>query len=302
MKRFLRVVAALLLLGPCVALEAAAAFTCTTNVASTPISYQDNALATSTQATLTVSCTRGANNDPLTLTYSVAAPGPGNNFSGTRRASAVIGGTTYYTGYTLGTASGCVAAWSTAGAFTGTFTWIKANDKTTQVGIAHSYFVCIPQQTGSSLAATNANPAYADTFAITVNNSAGGAVIGSGSHSVAITVTPICTFPTIPSTINIAYTTFQASQVTASTPFQLKCTTTDGYTVAVSPTSGTAAGLNYTLDVLDSFSAVVAPATTLTGTGASQNFSIRATVPAGQSGCTGGSCPASQAHTLTISY
>lgn len=301
MNRLLRFAVALLLLGPCIVPEASAAFTCTANVATVAATYQDNATAVSTQASLMLTCTRGANNDPLTLNYTVAAPGPGNNFSGTRRASALIGGTTYYTGYTLGTASGCAVAWG-AGAFTGTFTWAKANDRTTLTGVSHSYFVCIPQQTGAVLAATNANPAYSDTFAISVTDASNSANLVSSSHSVAITVTPICTLPQVPSTIGIAYTTFQASPVTASTPFQLKCTTTDGYTVGVSPTSGTAAGLNYTLDVLDSLSAVVAPAATLTGTGNSQNFSIRATVPAGQAGCTGGSCPASQAHTLTITY
>lgn len=303
MNRLFRLLAVLLLLGPCFVPDAAAAFTCTINVATVPATYQDNATAMSTQAALTVTCTRGANNDPLTLGYTVAAPGQGNNFSGTRRASAVIGATTYYAGYTLGIATGCAAAWG-AGAFTGTFTWTKANDKTTQTGVSHSYFVCIPQQTGTGLAATNTNPAYADTFAITVNNTAGGAALVSSSHSVAITVTPVCTLPQVPSTIAITYTAFQASQVTPSpsTPFQVKCTTTDGYTVSVSPTSGIAAGLNYTLDVLNQGGTVVAPATTQTGTGANQSYSIRATVPGGQSGCNGGACAASQPHTLTISY
>lgn len=301
MNPLFRLIAVLFLLGPCYLADAAAAITCTINASTLAVTYQDNAAAVSTQASLAVTCTRGANNDPQTLDYTIEAPGQGNNFSGTRRASAAINGTTYYTGYTLGTAIGCGSAWG-AGTFTGKFTWTKANDKTSQTAPAHAYFVCVPNQTGSGLAATNANPAYADTFAIKVNNSAGGANLVSSSHSVSITVTPICSLPQTPSTIAISYTAFQASQATPSTPFRVKCTTTDGYTVEASPTSGTAAGLNYTLDVLDSANAVVAPATTLTGTGTEQNFTIRATVPAGQAGCSGGDCPASQSHTLTISY
>lgn len=301
MNRFLRFLAALLLLGPGLLPEASAVVTCTINVASVPVTYQDNATTVSSQGGLAVTCTRNANSDPTTINYTVAAPGQGNNFSGTRRAIATIGGPNYYTGYTLGTAVGCAAPWA-AGAFTGTLSWTKANDKTSRTGVTHAYFVCVPQQTGPNLAATNTNPAFADTFAITVNDAGGGPALVSNSHSVAITVTPICTFPQTPSTIAITYTAFQASQVTPSTPFQVKCTTTDGYTVSVSPTSGTAAGLTYTLDVLDQGGLLVAPATTLTGTGSNQPFSIRATVPGGQSGCNGGTCPASQAHTLTISY
>jgi hypothetical protein len=64
--------------------------------------------------------------------------------------------------------------------------------------------------------------------------------------------------------------------------------------MALDATSGTILGVNYTLAL---------SAASGTGTGLAQAYSINGNVAAGQAGtCATGSCTASQARTLTITY
>jgi len=80
----------------------------------------------------------------------------------------------------------------------------------------------------------------------------------------------------------------------ASTSFGVTCSTYLPYTMALDATSGTILGLAYTIGL---------SAPSGTGNGAEQTYTISGTIAAGQSGtCATGSCTASQARVLTITY
>ena len=103
--------------------------------------------------------------------------------------------------------------------------------------------------------------------------------------NVDITLTSLCQVST-PANLSFAYTSFQATAATASTPFNVTCVSGLPYTVGVSGANVTddAVGLAYSL-------AVAAPIGGGTGTGLSQNYAIDGTIAAGQAGtCTSATC------------
>ncbi len=103
----------------------------------------------------------------------------------------------------------------------------------------------------------------------------------------------MCNLTTAPGNIVFNYTGFGAA-ANASTTYGVTCTSYLPYTMALDATSGTLLGLSYTVNLAASGG---------TGTGVEQSYAINGTIPAGQSGtCGSGSCSASQARTLTITY
>jgi spore coat protein U-like protein len=115
----------------------------------------------------------------------------------------------------------------------------------------------------------------------------------SGAIPVSISTPAQCNLSTAPGDVVFDYTGFGAA-ANASTSFGVTCSTYLPYTMALDATSGTLLGLSYT---------VALSASSSTGTGAEQTFTISGNIPAGQSGtCGSGSCTASQARTLTITY
>lgn len=123
----------------------------------------------------------------------------------------------------------------------------------------------------------------------------------TGNFNVDITLTSACTVTT-PAALALSYTSFQGAAATATSPFNIACTNTLPYTVAVSgaATTDDAVNLAYSL-------AITAPVGGGAGTGAAQAYSVGATIASGQAGtCVAGSCTNAAAtnngHTVTITY
>lgn len=154
------------------------------------------------------------------------------------------------------------------------------------------------------------------------------ALTASGAFDVTVNLYPKCEFVTAPSALSLHYVSFQTTDSTNDMAFTLRCTNTLPYTLSIGGTagaSGTLAGLNYTLATRNAGGA----ATTGTGSGAAQSWSVRGTIAGGQGGtcaqdnsgtagtqvasttgantgsAVGTACTASSAvgaHTLTITY
>jgi len=126
------------------------------------------------------------------------------------------------------------------------------------------------------------------------------ATANSGAFDVNITLTSACTVTT-PGNLAFTYTSLGPA-ATATSPFDIACTTSLPYTVAVSGAAVTddVVNLAYTL-------AVTAPAGGGIGTGAAQAYSIDGTIAAGQAGtCAGASCintlATNKSKTVTVTY
>lgn len=145
----------------------------------------------------------------------------------------------------------------------------------------------------AALQAVQPSGTYTDTVTATLRDGTG-TLIAQTTFNVSVITNPSCTLTTPPGSVNLAYTSFQASAASASTTFGVSCTTSLPYTMALDATSGTLVGLSYTLALSQ---------TSGTGTGVTQNYSITGSIAAGQAGtCATAVCSASAVRTLTISY
>jgi len=121
-----------------------------------------------------------------------------------------------------------------------------------------------------------------------------GIVLSQTTFSVTASIQNECYFSTTPASLTMDYASFSTVPVTASVGFQLSCTYNSAYTMALTPTSGTLAGLNYS---------VALSAASGTGTAASQSYTVNGTIAAGQAGtCAIGTCTGTQVHTVTVTY
>lgn len=143
---------------------------------------------------------------------------------------------------------------------------------------------------------TRAPGVYDDTRTVTLrlNNNAG-AVLGSTAFTPTASILSLCYFSSAPTALAMSYTSFAAAPSTGSSNFGVICTLSTPYTLALDAPGGTLLGLNYTLAL---------SGTGATGTAFQQNFTVDASIAAGQTGtcATGSGCTASQARTLTITY
>ena len=139
----------------------------------------------------------------------------------------------------------------------------------------------------------------------------------TGTFNVGVTLTPKCEVfsgagptGTLTSTIgdiNLAYTSFQTGASTGFTSFQVRCTNSQSYSMALDNatlTDGTT-GLNYTLNLTSNSSHATAANTSIssaTGNGLTgQMYYVHGTIPAAQDGSvTAGT--ANNTRTLTITY
>jgi hypothetical protein len=135
---------------------------------------------------------------------------------------------------------------------------------------------------------------YADlaTMTLTYGNGRFGS-IATGTLPVSIATPASCQLTTPPGNLVFNYIGFGAA-ANASTTYGVTCTSYLPYTMSLDATGGTLLGLAYTLAL---------GATDATGSGVEQSFSITGNIAAGQGGtCGTGTCSASQARTLTVSY
>ena len=121
----------------------------------------------------------------------------------------------------------------------------------------------------------------------------------ASSFNVTVNLTSACSVTSAPTPVAFNYTSGQAgaaSPTVGSGAFQVTCTNSLPYTLALDATSGTftTVGLNYTLSLSSS---------SATGTGSAQSFTVGGSIAGSQSGtCATASCADTSARTLTISY
>jgi hypothetical protein len=239
-------------------------------------------VADSMATSVVVNCTRGANQDPSTVNYTVTF----NTGSYNNRARATVSGTNYHIAYTKAATTSCTPAITTR---TGSFTWPTTGPPANRLGTKTAtvnWAGCIAVQSGMAVGT------YTDSIGLTLSNSANGTT-AAGTAPVSITLAALCTFTTPPGTLTFNYTAFRGSALVVNLPFATKCTNRAPYTLSLDTSSGVVAGLAYSLAL---------SATSATGTGAAQNYNIVGTMAANQPGDCTGSCTGSKSHTLTVSY
>ena len=160
---------------------------------------------------------------------------------------------------------------------------------------------------------------YALGFAVVACGFASSTMAGTatGSFNVAVTLTPKCevfsgagatgTLTTAISNLNLAYTSFQTTATTGTTSFQVRCTKSQSYSMALDNASLTdgATGLQYTLNLTSNSSHASAANTSIssaTGNGLTgQTYYVHGTIPAAQDGTVSGVATVNT-RTLTITY
>jgi spore coat protein U-like protein len=259
---------------------ARAAITCTSVTApSVAISYTSNT-TTSLQSYFTVSCTRTSTSDATSVSYDVFADN-GLNPTGQNNRATLGAATVRYDVYT---SSSCGTQWKGNKTMSDTITWSASSTGT--ITKQTSYWTCIvTAQTPTS------SGTYTDTIGLTLTY--GNNVNVYGTLGVSIYAPALCTMTTAAGDLVLNYTAFGA-QVSKSTTFAVTCTNGMPYTISTDVTEGVLTGLRYVLSL---------SASSATGSGAAQSYSITATLPSGQAGtCAGGNCTGTRTHTLTIAY
>jgi spore coat protein U-like protein len=257
---------------------ASAAYNCTVSSGGINAAYSpSNPSTTIVPTSFTITCTR-ALSDASTMSYSVSADN-GAHAQGTHNRAA-LGGSLL--AYDLFKDSACGSQWRGPQAITGTLNFSGS----TSASVTVSYWGCITAS--QSLPAGN----YTDSVTMTLTYGPGNTT-ATGIAGVLISTPATCNLSTAPGSVVFSYVGFGAA-ANASTTYGVTCSTYLPYTMALDATSGTILGLNYTVGL---------SAPSATGNGAEQTHTISGTIAAGQSGtCATGSCSASQARVLTITY
>ena len=268
----------------CVALmacgSAQAAISCSVSSNGFSSAYvPSNTLQNITAGSVTMTCTRSKANDATTKSYTIMVnDGLAAGTGGANQAQSGINRITYET-YTNGS---CTApAWGTTTTVAGVVTFTSTNDFVSRSD-TQTFWGCIPALQNKPAAT------YSDT--VTMNPSTG----SIATFGVSIVTPSSCSISSPPGNIAFTYTAFQAGTASASTSFATNCTALLPYTMTLDVTSGVLAGLQYDL-ALSSASAV--------GNGSAQTYSVTGTMASGQPGtCATGSCAASAARQITITY
>lgn len=280
MRRWIRMLLAVLaLLGG----GQAAAITCSTITSPGTTINWVAATSMAMQAYFEVTCNRPVGDAATSVTYDVTADNGGNRSGNINRVRHSGGSLLEYDPYKD---AACGTEFRSGGPrkITDTLSWGAAEYGTKSKQT--SFWVCITNTTQTA----PASGAYTDTIGLDFTSPVGNL---SGSVLVTVYAPASCTMTTPPSQIDLAYAAF-GPQVSSSTGFGVNCTIGMPYTMSLDATSGVAAGLRYTLSITQ-------PAAN--GTGGAQNFSVTATIPAGQAGtCAAASCQQINPHTLIISY
>jgi spore coat protein U-like protein len=272
--------------------SAQSAITCSVSATNINASYvPTNAAALLVTGSYTVNCMRAAG-DAGSISYDLSANNGANPTTGSNNRIR-LGTSTFYYNYELYRSATISNAnrWQIANnrRFTGVITFTGTALNATSG--AQTFWLNILPQTEDPAGT------YTDTVTMTLaENVAGSPFLNSGTFDVNITTDKRCVFTSTPATLDFNYTSFQ-NTVSNATPsaFQVRCTRNATYSVALDATSGTLLGLNYNLTL-------TTPAS-LVGNSANQNFSVSGNIPANQVGtCNTGTCTATQARTLTITY
>jgi spore coat protein U-like protein len=234
-----------------------------------------------TQGSFSFSCTRPKGNPRFPSNFFVGV-------SGTNGARSLASGANTL-GYELHTNfSGCSTPWQTTSGI------LIPNTLTSNTDLNAGPFsgtYCFRMPAGQN---TTVPGSYSDIVTITVySDTTAGFVWAQTTFSLSALVNASCSF-TSATNVSVPYTSFTASAQTGNSPFQLRCTNTTPYGLALDVTSASLLGLNYTLAL---------SASSGTGSGVAQSYSTTVNVPANQSGtCNAATCTATRTHTLTLTY
>jgi spore coat protein U-like protein len=138
---------------------------------------------------------------------------------------------------------------------------------------------------------------YLDTVPVTLHlDNANGAILGTATLPVYISIPRSCRFSTPPSGINVNYPAFSPTAVTGASNFAMTCTQGTTYTIALDTNRSVVptVQLRYGLTL---------SAGSATGTAVAQPYTVNISVDPGQAGrCSGGTCTGTDTRTLTVSY
>jgi hypothetical protein len=277
------------------------AYSCNVTTTSVGVIYTGGNVDTNGLVTLT--CTRDSG-DANTLTYRIKAT-DGNNSIGTdpfRRAR--LGVTANYLRYilrrgtTVGGAASCgnTSTWrapatGTTNVITGTLSFGAALTQSATWG----YCIRVRGTAGGNPAMPTAG-VYTDAFNVFAQypSTDGSPLTPVVAASYTVGVGSQCVFNTFPTSMAFSYTSFSVAPQVVTRQFDLRCSNTLPWSIAISLASNTLLGLNYTL--------APSPASG-TGTGNDQIVTLTGTLGAGQAGtCATATCTATQPHVVTITY
>ncbi len=280
-----------------------AAFSCNMTTASVGVIYAN--ANRDTNGSVTITCTRDPLIDAASLSYRIKAD-DGSNPRATAPFRRLERGTTAtYLNYILlrGTVVGGAATcgngttWrapltGVANVIQGTLTFTTGASSASAIW---GYCVRVRGTAGGNPAAPTAG-IYEDSFLVTAQypNSDAGDLSPSVPAAYTVGVNNQCVFNTFPTGMSFNYTSFSATAQVQTRNFDLRCSNTLPWSLAVSPASNVLLGLTYNI--------AVTPAAG-NGTGNDQIITLTGTIPANQAGtCSGSSCTATQGHTVTITY
>lgn len=259
---------------------ASAAYNCSVSSPGFSAAYDPASPATNvTQTQLTITCTRSLS-DASTMSWSVRAnnglyPGRGGRNRAAFGRSRVS--------YDLFQDAACGMPWGGASALSGTLDFGGSLSATLTVG----YWGCIPARQRRLRAGT-----YTDLVTMMLTYGPFSS-LATGTLGVNIATPARCRLSRPPRNLVFNYVAFGPA-VNASTSYSVTCTSYLPYSMALDAAGGTVLGLNYTIALAT---------TSATGTGVQQTFAINGSIAAGQGGtCGAGTCTASQARTLTLTY
>lgn len=146
--------------------------------------------------------------------------------------------------------------------------------------------------------------------ALCFGTGASAATTATAPFNVKINLTSACVVVTPVSTITLNYTSF-GSALSVPASFQVKCTNTLPYTVALdgTPAFGPfgpngSAGWSYTDPTLNVVYGLTLTTTGATGSGLAQTYSVTASMAGNQGGtcATSARCTDTEVHTITVTY
>ncbi len=252
----------------------------------------------STTGSVTVTCARTKSSD-ATLVYFALGVDGGLNLQGSQSRAKLSTGPSFLN-YALWQNTALTSAWTNVSGTTGTRLRGQVNFGASTV---YSASTSVPYYMNAQSAQVVPTGLYTDTQTLLVySDVVSDAVAASAKREDSTTTLPVqitvlenCVFSSLPGDVTFAYTSFQRQAAVASTSFSVRCPSGTPYTLNLDANQGTLLGLTYSL--------VLSPAGTFTGTGLPQNASITGSIAPGQSGtCSALSCQASAARTLTIVY
>lgn len=265
--------------------QAHAAISCTTPVSSgfsTAYNGPGGAVLNATLGTATFTCTSTSAADATTI---LLRGNNGTNVTGTQNRVR-LGATTSYLNYEAYKDSACTSLW-TNNAVTANMIVVPILANVANQALSATFYGCVPLGQTPPASGT-----YTDSWTMRLRNNTNTANIagaGNGTLTASVVVPASCASLTTPADMLFTYTAF-GSAATATTTFNVTCTTNLPYEISLDAYTGVVGGLLYTLNI----NAV--PPNTVTpvkakGTGAAQTHTIFGNMASGQPG----SCPSSTA-------